>query len=363
VWGVIKSAPHRNKGKVIMESKKIRLGIIGAGDFATAHLNGINQLDFVEIIAISDTVLEKAKEKAEKYNIPNYYRDYKELLSREDIDAVTLPLPDQVHAAITVDALKAGKHVLCEKPMALSREDCKIMVRAAKETGKQLMVGQIGRYTPAFVKAKQIVDSGEIGEITFIESEYAHDYSKLGGQGGWRVTPERHPILGGGCHAIDLIRMIAGNPEEVFAYANNKVLVDWPINDTTIAVMKFPGGAIGKVFNSHGCKRTYTMRTVIQGTKGTLIFDNTNSWISVFKAEVHGEERILGADHRNIEMRINCEVNNHNTKGEISDFCKCILENRPVTTDGVEGASTVAVGLAIVESVETGLPVKVDYNF
>ena len=343
--------------------EKIRLGMIGAGGFANAHINGVKGLDFVELVAISDVVLENAREKSEKYNIPFYYQDHKELLAREDIDAVTLPLPDQVHASIAVDALRAGKHVLCEKPMALSREDCEAMVKAAKETGKQLMVGQIGRYTPAFVKAKEIFESGEIGELMFIESEYAHDYSKLGGQGGWRVTPERHPILGGGCHAIDLIRMIAGNPEEVFAYANNKVLVDWPINDTTVAVMKFPNGAIGKVFNSHGCKRKYTMRTVVQGTKGTLIFDNSRPWISVYKEEFRGEESYLGARQQNIEMKIGCAVNNHNTQGEIGDFCRCLLEGRPVTTDGVEGASTVAVGLAIVESVETGKPVKVDYNF
>lgn len=343
--------------------EKFKLGIIGAGGFSNNHLNGIKGLDFVEVVAICDVVEENARNQAEKYNIPHYYTDHKELLKHEEIQAVTLPLPDQVHASIAVDAMKAGKHVLCEKPMALSREDCEIMIKTAKETGMQLMVGQIGRYTPAFVKAKEIFDSGEIGELMFIESEYAHDYSKIGGQGGWRVTPERHPILGGGCHAIDLIRMIAGNPEEVFAYANNKVLTDWPINDTTVAVMKFGNGAIGKVFNSHGCKRKYTMRTVVQGTKGTLIFDNSRPWITMFKEEFRGEDSYLGREQQNIEMKLGIALNNHNTEAEIGDFCKCIMEGRAVTTDGIEGASTVAVGLAIVESVETGKPVKVDYNF
>ncbi len=355
-----------------MEKKKIRLGMIGAGGFAYSHLDGIMSfksaegvmpITRAELVAICDTDLERVKEKAELYNIPDYYLDHKELLARDDIDAVTLPLPDQVHAEIAIDAMRAGKHVLCEKPMALSREDCVAMINVARETGMQLMVGQIGRYTPAFVKAKELFDAGEIGELMFIESEYAHDYSALGGAGGWRVTPERHPILGGGCHAIDLIRMIAGNPEEVFAYANNKVLVDWPINDTTVAVMKFPNGAIGKVFNSHGCKRKYTMRTVVQGTKGTLIFDNSRPWVSLYKEDFRGENKFYGKAQQIVEMKLPVAVNNHNTAGEIDDFCKCILENKPVVTDGVEGASTVAVGLAIVESAEKGLPVKVDYSF
>ena len=343
--------------------KKIRLGMIGAGSFSREHLEGIRRLKNAEIVAIADSIEERAKERAEAFAIPEYYTDYKQLLAREDIDAVTLPLPDQVHCQVAIDALHAGKHVLCEKPMALDLDECKAMIAAAKETGKQLMVGQIGRYTPAFVRTKQLVEAGEIGDLVFIESEYAHDYSKIGGTGGWRVTPERHPILGGGCHAIDLIRMIAGNPIEVSAYATNKVLLDWPINDTTVGIMKFENGVIGKVFNSHGCKRAYTMRSVVYGTKGTIIFDNTNPYISVFKEFVNGEEEFLNCPQQIVEMKVPISINNHNCAGEIEDFCDCILNNRPVTTNGVEGASTVSVGLAIVKSVETGMPVKVDYNF
>ena len=343
--------------------EKIRLGIVGAGDFAHWHLDGLKTIDCAEVVAIADINIESAKSRAETYNIPDYYGSHTELLARDDIDAITMPLPDQVHAKIAIDAMRAGKHVLCEKPMALDLNECKEMIKVSRETGMQLMVGQIGRYTPAFVKAKELVDSGEIGEIFFIESEYAHDYSKIGGEGGWRVTPERHPILGGGCHAIDLIRMIAGNPTEVAAYATNKVLVDWPINDTTIAIMKFPNGAIGKVFNSHGCKRKYTMRSAVYGTKGTLIFDNGKPYISIFKETLRGEDTFYGRDQQVIEMKLPVKVNSHNTAAEIEDFCKCILEGRPVSTSGVEGASTVAVGVAIVESVEKNQFVKVDYNF
>lgn len=347
-------------------ARKVKLGVIGAGNFSKWHLDGIKSLENVEVVAISDVYLEKAKEKAEMFGIPNYYQDHKEVLAHEEIEAVTLPLPDQVHAQIAIDAMRAGKHVLCEKPMALNREDCVAMIKVAKETGMQLMVGQIGRYTPSFLVAKQIIESGEIGEMTFIESEYAHDYNASRGTDDWRVTPERHPILGGGCHAIDLIRMIAGNPEEVFGYANNMGLPGWPINEATIAVMKFPNGVIGKVFNSHGCKREYTMRTVVQGTKGTIIFDNTHPHISIYKEFFRGEgsdELYFGVKQKTARVDIHAPINNHNCAAEIGDFCTCIAEGKPVTTDGVEGASTVAVGLAIVKSVETGLPQKVDYNF
>jgi predicted dehydrogenase len=343
--------------------KKVRLGVIGAGAFSKKHLTGIKYTDTAEVIAISDIIEEKAKAKAQEYNVPHYYADYKELLKRDDIDAVTLPLPDQVHMQVTIDALYAGKHVLCEKPMALDLDECKEMIKAAKETGKQLMVGQIGRYTPGFVTAKSIVDNGEIGDLFFVESEYAHDYSKVGGEGNWRITPEREAIIGGGCHAVDLLRMIAGNPTETFAYANKKVLTTWPVNDCTVAVLKFPNDVIGKVMTSIGCKRTYTMRTVLYGTKGTIIVDNTSPTLSLFKDEFSQEDEFKNRNQQRIELKIPIEINNHNFAAEVAEFCESILAGRPVATDGIEGASTVAACLAIVNSAKKEEKVKIKYDF
>ena len=155
----------------------LRLGVIGAGDFSNHHLSGIASVANAEAVAICDVDLNRAKTQAEKYHISadSVYTDYRDLLAREDIDAVTLPLPDQVHKEITIAALRAGKHVLCEKPMSLNLDECKEMIRVAKECGKELMVGQIGRYTPSFLAAKQLLDEGAIGELFMVESEYAHD--------------------------------------------------------------------------------------------------------------------------------------------------------------------------------------------
>ncbi len=349
--------------------RKIRLGVIGAGAFSIRHLDGIEHATNAEAVAICDKDYEAAKVRAAEFGVPNVCKDVDELLARDDIEAVTLPLPDQVHCEIAVKAMRAGKHVLCEKPMALDINECKEMIKVAKETGMQLMVGQIGRYTPAFVKAKEILESGTIGELFLIESEYAHDYSGIGGtpigpnDTPWRMTPERESILGGGCHAIDLIRMIAGDPIEVFSYANNKCLTDWPIHDCSMSVMKFKDGAIGKVMNSHGCKRHYTMRSLLYGTEGTLIFDNASNYISLFKQKFSDDEAFANYSQKEVEIKIPVEVNNHNFKAEVTDFCSAIIENRTVVTDGVSGAKTVAVGLAIVESFTTGKPVAPDYNF
>jgi len=344
-------------------NRKIRLGVIGAGSFGYYHLDAISKVHTAETVALCDKDFKKAQELGEKFGITDLYEDYNELLKREDIDAVTLPLPDQVHKEITIAALKAGKHVLCEKPMSLDLNECKEMIKVAEETGKQLMVGQVGRYTPGFLEAKKLLNEGAIGELFMIESEYAHDYSAIGGEGGWRVCPEREPVIGGGCHAVDLVRMIAGDPIEVFAYANNKSLKDWPIHDCTTAVMKLPNGVIGRIMTSTGCKRQYTMRSTLYGTKGTIIFDNTTPTISLFKEKFTDDETFHDKEQQLIEIKIPVEVNNHNVTGEVSDFCNAIFEGRDVITDGKEGASTVSVCLSIVESFKTGNKVKVDYNF
>ena len=346
--------------------KQLRLGVIGGGDFSAYHLDGIAQAPNAVAVAICDLDRERALEKAAMFGIAadSVYTDYHDLLARDDIDAVTIPLPDQFHKDATVAALRAGKHVLCEKPMALSLDECKEMIRVAKETGKQLMVGQIGRYTPSVLMVKKMVDEGVIGELFMFEREYAHDYSEISGNGApWRKTPEREPIIGGGCHAVDFLRMIAGNPTEVFAYANNKCLTDWPIHDCTMAVMKLPNGVIGKVMTSTGCKRNYTSRSVLYGTKGTIICDSTNPTISLFKGHFTDDPDFDNYKQRELEVKIPVELNNHNFGGEVGDFCRCILEGKPVPTPGEEGARTASVCLAIVESFKTGEKVVPDYDF
>lgn len=343
-------------------SERIRMSVIGIGGFGWAHANGIiKNSSKCELVSVCDINEEMARQRGEEFGV-KWCTDYKEILSDESVDAVSVATPDFLHADIVCDALKAGKHVLCEKPLALNLDDCKKMISEAKKHDKIFMVGQICRYTPAFVKAKEIVDSGEIGELYFMESEYAHDYSHMPTDC-WRTRPDRHGIVGGGCHAVDLIRWFMGNPEEVFGYACHKVLPDWPTDDCTIGIMKFSNGNIGKVFCSTGCKRDYTMRTVIYGTKGTIIVDNTSHTFTLFKDEVGDGQKIYGTDRHAVGLTIPVEVANHNIGNEVSDFIDLINSDEEVVVNAIEGASTVSVCLSIVNSTKTGVPEKVDYKF
>ena len=333
--------------------KPLNIAVIGL-QFGMAHIEGAMGCG-AEIAAICDCNENHLRFAGERYGVAEEKRftDYRALLSRGDIDAAVIAVPDQRHRELSCAFLRAGKHVLCEKPMALTREDAQAMIRAADDSGRQLMIGQICRFTPAFEKAKALVGNGTLGDVYFLESEYAHDYMKL--VDNWRSDPLRHGVIGGGCHAVDLLRWLAGDPREVFAYGTHRLLPQVPYDDATVAVMKFDDKTMGKVFVSTGCKRDYTMRTVIYGTKGTLICDNTSPAMTLFTAGKDGmahEPQILDV-----------EVNNHNAAREFEAFAEAVHSGKPVLTDAREGAKTVEVCLSIIESSKTGKPVRPDYSF
>ena len=192
----------------------IKVGLIGCGKIGQVrHLPEYAAHPDCKITALYDINLERAKELAVKYGATAY--DSVEALLASDVEAVSVCSSNTSHAEITIAALKAGKHVLCEKPMATTLEDSEAMVAAAKEAGKRLMIGQNQRLAGAHKKAKELIDAGTIGELYFVESEYAHDYLGREGVDGWRADKDREPIIGGACHAIDLLRWIAGDPIDI----------------------------------------------------------------------------------------------------------------------------------------------------
>lgn len=344
--------------------KKVRIAVIGTSpSIAHMHMQGIIDNKDAVLAAICDIDEKTLGTAMEKFSAERAVTDYRELVNSKDIDAVVIATPDPLHLEMTSAFLKAGKHVLCEKPMALSLEECDEMMRIEKENDKILMIGQLCRFTPAFVKAKEIVESGQIGDLMFVESEYAHNYKNVEGTNSWRKIPERHGFLGGGCHALDLLRWIAGDPEEVMAYANHKSLVDWPTDDTLIAIYRFPNNVAGKVFCSTGCKRNYTMRTALYGTKGTIICDNTSPTMTLFSETlpVVLEEQREGKPAYEIPQTIELEVNNHNAAGEISIFVDAILSGKKSPIPSIEGASTVAACCATIQASQEGKVVKIQY--
>ena len=339
-----------------MEKKVLNVGVIGLR-MGKDHALGVKKQEGACLYAVCDIDAVRAETVAKEMDVPYVFTDYKEMLADSALDAVIIASPDQEHREMVINALDAGKHILCEKPLALTREDCEAIIAAVKKSDRKFMVGQICRYTPGFKLAKEIIDAGAIGELTFVESEYAHDYAEMYAKGTWRSDPARNGVVGGGCHAVDLLRWIAGDPQEVMAYGTHKTFENvTPYDDTHIAIMKFPNNVIGKVFVSISCKRDYTMRSVFYGTKGTIIVDNMSTQMTVFKMDVFGDK-----DRHDMPITVPVEINNHNAEGEFKEFYDTIVNDQPVSTSVLEGANTIAVCMAIMDSAEGGRIVTPDY--
>ena len=148
----------------------LKLAIVGAGAISGAHLEALSMIDEIEVVAIADIVPERAEKRAAKYSIPHTYVDYKEMIDEEDVEAVSVLTWNEAHAAPTIYALEAGKHVLVEKPMSATLDDAVAISKAAKATDKLLMVGLKARYDDTRIAAQTIVDSGVLGDIYYGES-------------------------------------------------------------------------------------------------------------------------------------------------------------------------------------------------
>jgi myo-inositol 2-dehydrogenase/D-chiro-inositol 1-dehydrogenase len=338
--------------------KKYRIGVIGLM-MGRSWVQAAKELPETELSMVYDKYFNENGAIDQKfYSQLCLIADKESDIYSADLDIIIVASPDHFHAEQCIKAMEAGKHVICEKPLAGTVKECKEIIAAVKRTGKHFMTGQVCRYAPGFKTAKLLINEGRIGDICFIESEYAHDYNKVPGFNNWRNDPKikREGFIGGGCHALDLVRWLAGDPTEVFCYTNRIHMPSWPTDDTGVSIMKFPSGAIGKVFVSIGVKRPYTMRTVINGTKGSIICDNTSDHIQICEASVYDVSHALEF------AKVPVSIANHNVAAELADFIDHMEKNESQVTDVYQGTKTVAVGEAALESARTGRAVKINYN-
>ena len=198
-----------------MGKKKLGIGIIGSGGIAQgAHMPAYAGFDDCEIVAVCDIKKSARDAAAEKFNVPHKVNMWKDLLAMDEVDVVSVCTPNAVHCEPTIDALKAGKHVQCEKPMAISVAECKRMAAAAKKSGKKLMIGQTARFSPAVNAMKDFIDSGAVGDIYYARAQAL----RRRGIPGWGSFTSKKLSVGGpifdiGVHILDQTLYLMGFPE------------------------------------------------------------------------------------------------------------------------------------------------------
>jgi len=250
------------------ELPSLRIGVLGAARIApTALVRPARKLAEVEVVAVAARDPSRARKFASKHDIPRVHADYDALLSDPDVDAVYNPLPNGLHCDWTIRALEAGKHVLCEKPLASNSEEAQRMARAAEQTGRVLVEAFHWRYHPLAGRMKEIVDGGALGAVRHIE---AHMCLPMPIPGDIRY---RYDLGGGatmdlGCYTISILRFLAGaEPEVVRAEA---ALSSPRVDRAMKADFRFADGRTGHIHCSLFSSALFRVHATVRGEDGVL---------------------------------------------------------------------------------------------
>jgi UDP-N-acetyl-2-amino-2-deoxyglucuronate dehydrogenase len=343
----------------------INVAIIGTGAISQAHIKAYQQFpEKCKIVALCDIYPEKAEQKADEFNLKvEVYKDYEQLLIRSDIDLVSVCTPPYTHAEISIACLNAGKHVIVEKPMASSLEECDAMNRAQEKSGKILSVISQNRFTNPMMKLKAVLETKLMGPIVHsqIDSFWwrGHSYYDLW----WRGTWEKE---GGGCtlnhavHHIDIFHWMNGLPSEVTAIATNTSHDNAEVEDLSIAICTYPNGSLAQITSS----------VVHHGEEQQLIFQGKNARVSVpwkvkaSKSQHNGfpekDEELEAKLNEVYEQVKDLEFVGHTA--QIENVLSAIEGKRKVLVDGIEGRKTLELITAIYQSTSLGQTVKLPLN-
>ncbi len=339
---------------------KLRIGVIGCGSIAKyRHLPEYAANKAVEIVAVCDIVEERVNEIAKVYQA-KAYTDYKELLASEQLDAISVCLPNYLHAPVSIEALNNGLHVLCEKPMATSQEEADAMIEAAKNNGKKLMIGHNQRFVRSHQLAKQLIESGAIGKIYSFRTAFGHPGPEgwsVDGRESWFFEKEKAYIgaMGDlGVHKTDLVRYLLGEEiTEVGAFIETSAKGNTDVDDNAVCALKTESGIIGTLAASWSYTAKEDNSTIIYGEKAILRLED-NPTYSLVVQYTNGE--VVNYELGKIQSN---EEDGQNTSHVIDHFVSSLVEDKEPLINGEEGMKSLAVILAAIKSNETKTIAKV----
>lgn len=336
---------------------KVRFGIIGTGVGGNFCANGIALIansGIVELTAVTSRREERAKEFASKWGLKQWYTDYRRMLTEAPVDAVIISTPHSQHYPMALDAIEANKHVLIDKPMAISLKEADEIIREAERKGVKLGVNLQSRFDPTIKKVKEAADDGIFGRLILGEAviewfrtkEY---YENSAWRGRWS-TEGGGVLINQAIHTIDLLLWIMGSPKCLWAQMGtfaHRIEVE----DLAAAIIRFENGAIGIIQGSTAIYPGLPTRLEIHGTKGTAIIEGERlkRW-----SIIGGEDIVSEAPKEGLKSWAKPEIvpaTNH--AALIKDFAEAILENRKPAVDGVEGRKSLKVIMAIYKSGRT----------
>ena len=346
----------------------IKIGVIGCGKISQVrHFPEYAAHPGAELAGYYDLNYERASRMAEQYG-GTAYGTLEELLEDPQIDAVSVCTANNTHAAVTIRALEAGKHVLCEKPMAVTIDECERMVEAARKNNRRLMIGMNQRFAGAHVKAKELISQGAIGEILTFRTAFGHsgpeNWSVDAGNGSWFFDRER-AVMGVmadlGVHKTDLIQFLTGGcVTEVTARlvtldkkdpSGNPIAVD----DNAFCIYRMNNGITGTMTASWTYCGEEDNSTVLYGTEGIM---------KIYHSPEHSIEIIARSGGRKVLDIGRIQTNDRQTKsGVIDEFIDALEQNREPSVSGCDVLAAMRAVFAAATSSAEGRAVEILENY
>lgn len=355
--------------------KKLRIGIIGSGGIAQGcHMRGYATMpDLCEMVAVCDVNPDTAKAAAEKYDVKGIYTDYKEMLAKEKLDAVSVATPNAYHKQPTIDALNAGIHVLCEKPLAMDAAEARVMCKAARDSGKILQVALQSRFSGAGVFMKSYIDNGNMGDIYYARAQAL----RRRGVPGWGVFIDKEkqgggPLIDIGVHILDFTLFLMGYPKPVVAMGktwdsmgkNPELWNAWgdydrskfTVEDFAVGMIKFDNGAVVVLESSFmGNLDGDPFQTQLFGTKaGATVKVWGDNPVEIYTEK---DKQLFNLIPKNVPNVESMHVE------EVKAFVDAIINDKSSPVPGEQGLILNAVFDAMYKSSVTGKEEAIDLTF
>lgn len=343
---------------------QVQVGLIGSQFVSTIHAEAFKQVPAANLLAVASATEEHVKPFAEQHHIPHWFTDYRKMLEMDELDVVVLGLPNDLHCQATVDAAAAGKHVICEKPLCLNLQEADTMISACRQAGVKLMYAEELCFTPKYVRLKQLVEEGALGQVYLLKQSEKHD----GPHSPWFWDVERSGggvTMDMGCHAFEFFRWMLGKPRALSVYAEMATHVHRDKtrgDDDSLIIVNFEGSVTALAEESWAKKGGMDDRAEVYGSEGVayanLLMGNA---ILTYSGVGYGYAVEKAGDTRGWTFTIYEEAWNYGFPQEMAHFIDCVQHDKEPMETGEDGKAVLEIIFAAYESARTGRKVNLPF--
>ncbi|MBR6765982.1 MAG: Gfo/Idh/MocA family oxidoreductase [Clostridia bacterium] len=318
----------------------VNFAIYGCGMIANVHIKALLEIENACVKGVADINGQAAQEFAEKYSVLKY-DDLDAILNDKDVDAVCICTPNSTHAALAIKALKNKKHVVLEKPMAISTLQCDSIIEETEKSGCLLTVISQLRVSNDIIRAKEIIDSGVLGKPVLCDLYMKYYRDKAYYAGNWKGTKQFDgggALMNQGIHGVDILQYLAGNIKNVKSF--NKTLVhDIEVEDTSVSVVEFESGALGVIEATTSVYPGFSRKIQLHFTNGSILIKENK----IEKLIIKGRESEINAVASHGTQADPTSVNIENHKKQLNNFVNAVIGTETLIMGSTEGKKAVEI--------------------